>query len=179
MLLLTTSFLAYPLPRSHRHGGFEKKNVSIHKLFLSFPNKGGCSCGSGIKFCIPCMDHIPPKIGSSLRQIPGNPSDGGGTSGVTRGFFSCDPSIISPGRRCLKHLNLGGILTISPCPGCFFGNRQRRVEISSIPVYCFFNMENSFEHLFPFQHRARVWDQQRGGKKKFTSWWFRNPAIIS
>lgn len=26
-------------------------------------------------------------------------------------------------------------------------------------------MENSFEHLFPFQHRARVWDQQRGGKK--------------
>ena len=43
MLLLTTSFLGYPLPRSHRHGGFEKKNVSIHKLFLSFPNKGGCS----------------------------------------------------------------------------------------------------------------------------------------
>ena len=42
MLLLTTSFLGYPLPRSHRHGGFEKK-VSIHKLFLSFPNKGGCS----------------------------------------------------------------------------------------------------------------------------------------
>ena len=25
MLLLTTSFLGYPLPRSHRHGGFEKK----------------------------------------------------------------------------------------------------------------------------------------------------------
>ena len=43
MLLLTTSFLGYPLPRSHRHGGFEKKNVSIHKLFLSFVNKGGCS----------------------------------------------------------------------------------------------------------------------------------------
>ena len=43
MLLLTTSFLGYPLPRSHRHGGFEKKNVSIQKLFLSFPNKGGCS----------------------------------------------------------------------------------------------------------------------------------------
>ena len=36
MLLLTTSFLGYPLPRSHRHGGFEKKNVSIHKLFLCF-----------------------------------------------------------------------------------------------------------------------------------------------
>ena len=43
MLLLSTSFFSYPLPRSHRQGGFEKKNVSIHKLFLSFPNKGGCS----------------------------------------------------------------------------------------------------------------------------------------
>ena len=31
MLLLSTSFFSYPLPRS------------IHKLFLSFPNKGGCS----------------------------------------------------------------------------------------------------------------------------------------
>ena len=43
MLLLSTSFFSYPLPRSHRRGGFEKKMVSIHKLFLSFPNKGGCS----------------------------------------------------------------------------------------------------------------------------------------
>ena len=38
MLLLSTSLFSYPLPR-------RKKNVSIHKLFLSFPNKGGCSCG--------------------------------------------------------------------------------------------------------------------------------------
>ena len=43
MLLLSTSFFSYPLPRSHGQGGFEKKKVSIHKLFLSFPNKGGCS----------------------------------------------------------------------------------------------------------------------------------------
>ena len=46
MLLLSTSFFSYPLPRSHRQGGFEKKNVSIHKLFLSFPNKGGKAVGA-------------------------------------------------------------------------------------------------------------------------------------
>ena len=44
VLLLSTSFFSYPLPRFHRQGKFEKKkNISIHKLFLSFPNKGGCS----------------------------------------------------------------------------------------------------------------------------------------
>ena len=35
MLLLSTSFFSYPLPRSHRQGGSEKK--------MFFPNKGGCS----------------------------------------------------------------------------------------------------------------------------------------
>ena len=43
MLLLSTSFFSYPLPRSHRQRWIWKKKVSIHKLFLSFPNKGGCS----------------------------------------------------------------------------------------------------------------------------------------
>ena len=49
MLLLTTSFLGYPLPRSHRHGGFEKKmfpstsysflfqiKAVAHMLYLTF-----------------------------------------------------------------------------------------------------------------------------------------------
>ena len=71
------------------------------------------------------------------------------------GFFMW-PFHYKSWQRCLKHLSLSRIL---------FGNQQRRVEISSIPVYCFFNMEKLFKNLCPVQHRARVWDQQRGGKK--------------
>ena len=39
-----------------------KKNVSIHKLFLSFPNKGGCSCeitNASPSFVSPCNKLVP------------------------------------------------------------------------------------------------------------------------
>ena len=64
MLLLSTSFFSYPLPRSHRQGGFEKKNVSIHKLFLSFPNKGGCSHVR--TQCNKCIQRSYPKMSLSI-----------------------------------------------------------------------------------------------------------------
>ena len=56
MLLLTTSFLGYPLPRSHRHGGFEKKMFPSTSYSFLFQIKavahvcqngplGHCICG--------------------------------------------------------------------------------------------------------------------------------------
>ena len=75
MLLLSTSFFSYPLPRSHRQGGFEKKKASIHKLFLSFPNKGGClQVGNNQQKIAPANGHTweaepPPKLQQTATYV--------------------------------------------------------------------------------------------------------------
>ena len=49
MLLLSTSFFSYPLPRSHRQGGFEKKMFPSTSYSFLFQIKAAAHMNTGIR----------------------------------------------------------------------------------------------------------------------------------